>query len=1125
MNTQKRRWAMVLVICLVMTLFTPLSASAVSKAGFTDVQNKDDYFYTPVYWAVEKGITAGTTETTFSPKNPCTRAQIVTFLWRLNGQEKVKAESAFKDVKTSDYFADAVKWAVARKITVGTAADQFSPSSACTRAQIVTFLWRMDGEKTAKAKVPFSDVKDSDYFSKAVSWAVENKITAGTSDKTFSPKDTCTRAQAMTFIYRYAQLENGSAATPTATPKPTPTATPKPTPTATPKPTPTATPKPTPTATPKPTPTATPKPTPTATPKPTPTATPKPTPAANVEFTSSTDSVPGDLEMEVAFFAQGEITGKNLSVKDENGTVAATLKDDGTAGDQEANDGKYTGIATIVVPEGSKAVYTLWIDDAKAGTVTISSLKTEVPEAITAEEKTIGLQAYPDAVKPDTDNDILFCADGPISGKEIVVKSDDGEEVIALNDQGKDADDVAGNGIYCGTATVNIPAGEQKAFTLWIDGVKSETVNIITYTKDQFDDSQEALKWLSDDVYYALQKVEKAETDEQKQEALKDAAADVEKALNNRQESGEIVSWSQEDYNYLVTLPVGKCIITLGSSTDYDKTWSGIGQGGHLSIKTAETLAADGTLSHVVSIEPYSNSSLYGSHDKSAELIANSIDGYTFSMETDYDQGYQYYLMNSQPVLALQAMNFYRDQLSKYNVIIWNGHCDIYSGVGQILGSGIWQSNLIDDEYADDLATGRLYWVISGPGDNDGVYALTHEFFRHHYASHGNGLNDALVYLGACHSAEGGLLTNAFIRSGAKAVIGYDGIAYGEYEAAFSTRFFEELVKINPLTHKSATVTDAFNRAIRANYGLQKMTEFGHDVNYIVVSAGQIREGNLDPLINPYARAGRPQLYKAPGSDFRLTDYAYHPYDPACERTHRGYDPDTVFYGRYFQTNAPGVAARRALRELEEDDRGIVTLNGEKYMSKGDSFFRSDPIEWIVLDESNGIYTLMSKYVLYIRDFGGENFWHESSIRTWLNDEFLNDAFTPAEQKNILTTTNVTMYWPYWDAYVDHKDKQYVTTEDKVYLLDMDDISNPAYGFDEGTGPSVTREAYATQYADYNNENLTRWWIRGPAQWNYGNLQEKYIATDGSLSAWYGTYGYGVRPVIRVDKGAVIRHG
>jgi hypothetical protein len=169
---------------------------------FSDVK-KSDFYYEPVLWAVNNGITAGASKTTFAPNDACTRGQIATFLWRAAGQPTPKtSKNPFTDVKKSDYYYKAVLWAVGEGITSGTSKTTFEPDAPCTRGQIATFLWRANGGNKVNASNPFKDVKKSDYYYNAVLWAVKNGITAGTSKTTFEPGSPCTRGQIATFLYR-----------------------------------------------------------------------------------------------------------------------------------------------------------------------------------------------------------------------------------------------------------------------------------------------------------------------------------------------------------------------------------------------------------------------------------------------------------------------------------------------------------------------------------------------------------------------------------------------------------------------------------------------------------------------------------------------------------------------------------------------------------------------------------------------------------------------------------------------------------------------------------------------------------------------------------------------------------
>lgn len=175
---------------------------------FTDVY-ASDYYYDAVLWAVDKGVTNGTnTEgTRFSPNDPCTRAQIVTFLWRAYGKpEPAAAEHKFTDVEAGAYYYDAMLWAVENGITNGTNAEgtRFSPNDPCTRAQAVTFQYRAAKATPVPGSNSFTDVAAADYFANAVQWAVKNGITNGTNTEgtRFSPDNVCTRGQIVTFLYR-----------------------------------------------------------------------------------------------------------------------------------------------------------------------------------------------------------------------------------------------------------------------------------------------------------------------------------------------------------------------------------------------------------------------------------------------------------------------------------------------------------------------------------------------------------------------------------------------------------------------------------------------------------------------------------------------------------------------------------------------------------------------------------------------------------------------------------------------------------------------------------------------------------------------------------------------------------
>ena len=188
------------------------SASCVVTVLYKDVTNSKDFWYAPTNYLTAAGVVKGyDKQTKFKPANDCTRAQMVTFLYRLQGEPKVKSTTCkFTDVKKSDYFFKPVIWAVEKGITTGVSKTKFNPQGVCTRAQTVTFLWRMaDKPQPKTTENKFKDVKAKDYFYQAVLWASEKKIVAGYNDNTFRPQGKCLRRQMVTFLYKYDKFING----------------------------------------------------------------------------------------------------------------------------------------------------------------------------------------------------------------------------------------------------------------------------------------------------------------------------------------------------------------------------------------------------------------------------------------------------------------------------------------------------------------------------------------------------------------------------------------------------------------------------------------------------------------------------------------------------------------------------------------------------------------------------------------------------------------------------------------------------------------------------------------------------------------------------------------------------
>lgn len=176
-------------------------AGQVRKIAFTDVA-ETAYYYDAVVWGVENGITLGVTDTAFGPEQACTRAQIVSFLWRRAGSPKMSGTNPFTDVAETDYYYDAVLWAAENGVTYGTTPTTFSPYQTCTRAQAVSFLYRCKSSPAVSGGNSFTDVSETDYYYDAVRWAAESGVTTGATATTFEPGQDCTRAQIISFMYR-----------------------------------------------------------------------------------------------------------------------------------------------------------------------------------------------------------------------------------------------------------------------------------------------------------------------------------------------------------------------------------------------------------------------------------------------------------------------------------------------------------------------------------------------------------------------------------------------------------------------------------------------------------------------------------------------------------------------------------------------------------------------------------------------------------------------------------------------------------------------------------------------------------------------------------------------------------
>lgn len=219
----------------------------------------------------------------------------------------------------------------------------------------------------------------------------------------------------------------------------------------------------------------------------------------------------------------------------------------------------------------------------------------------------------------------------------------------------------------------------------------------------------------------------------------------------------------------------------------------------------------------------------------------------------------------------------------------------------------------------------------------------------------------------------------------------------------------------------------------------------------------------------------------------------------------------TVYFGRYVQEQVTDESELEILSKTKFED-GLATVQDIQYATKDGKYFKESAIEWRIIEDDANYYTLISEKVLDQRSIG--DFWSVSSIRSWLNDDFLNRAFSESEQEDIIVSEVTNLESNYENNPGGGKPYD-VVTNDKVYLLSQYDFLDDTLGFLEQS----SRIAYATEYVNIS-ESETRYWLRGPKAWSYGLKRGYYVDANGSIGTWYPTYSYGIRPVIRVNKNA-----
>lgn len=202
-------------------LSTAAGSAQAANVEFSDVMDQGKYYFNPVYWAVGKSITNGATATTFNPDGKCTRGQIITFLYNMAGKPAASAETDFTDVDPNKYYVKAISWAVKENVTKGVTDTEFGPDESCSRAQAVSFLYRYEnavkGTAAKSTSAGFTDVPDTAWYAEPVAWAVESGVTKGVSATSFAPSQTCSRAQIVTFLYSFCHGEKATFVTPTPT--------------------------------------------------------------------------------------------------------------------------------------------------------------------------------------------------------------------------------------------------------------------------------------------------------------------------------------------------------------------------------------------------------------------------------------------------------------------------------------------------------------------------------------------------------------------------------------------------------------------------------------------------------------------------------------------------------------------------------------------------------------------------------------------------------------------------------------------------------------------------------------------------------------------------------------------
>lgn len=731
---QKQLISTIMAVIMILTT-VPITAVAATNAGdFSDV-NSDDFYYEAVLWAVKNKVTSGTTSTAFSPQKDCTRGQIVTFLYKAGDGKPVAKAKSFDDVKKDKYYYNPVSWAVSKEITSGTSEKEFSPNDSCTRAQAVTFLWKFAGSPKA-SKSEFDDVKDGKFYYNAVNWAVENGITAGTGEKKFSPNRTCTRGQIVTFLYKF--FEVGTKDNNSNTEK-------------------------------------------------------KDNSSGNHSSSSGSATSTGGSSTEqknkytVTFETSGGnlissqqlSSGEKVSIPEdpvrEGYHFVAWYKDENLTELYDFNTEVLSNITLYAKWEKISEETVSFIDE-KNPDIEIYSFNTDTWDIVTGQSATVTLTAE------------VF-AENALDDNAVVVVDDEEHSIGYMNDKGENGDVKAGDGIYTLQTSLSSQTDKTIAYSAEAEGVKSESVTISYYTPHTEEDYNK-----DDDVNNQLNQATASYFDENGYwlEGEYDNAKNALIQKLNELKNDVVEDYSISERNVKVILKNGTSFLYIFPLDDGMDSGSG-----NIYISTYQPFK--GTYSFSSGINGKSDRAT----DGSAEKIAGN-GGYQFTGNFDLEN------------VSLEQLR----HLSDYSIILWHGHGGYNKRNGSHLMTGQAVTSSASRTYDSDISAGRIENTYYAAGKHN--YAITGGFIQKYVGR----MNNAFVYLAACDSGmdmingvddEGYHLVQSFINKGATSVIANNETICSKYNTSMEADTIDAMCKLNSNTGHLYTVHEALKEAFDHN--------------------------------------------------------------------------------------------------------------------------------------------------------------------------------------------------------------------------------------------------------------------------------------------------------------------